>query len=244
MFKPLLHYYKQYQQAVNEVEKNKKLDIDTTDAQKKADKLLGQIAGLSDNTKKAIGIDVKLDEKGIAKGLKDKSINVKEKVEGGDKVKQAGKDLNKIKDKSAKVTIKTSGKKTLESIKKTLKSLTDKTITVTTKQVTEKSDSKSSKKGKSKLRGSAYSGGSTGNWTIGFNGRSLGGEVGRELLVDSKTGRWRTIGDNGAEFFTHNSTDIIFDHEQTEDLLNDGYTNSYGHSFLNGTAFKKGTKKK
>lgn len=233
----------QYQQAVNEVEKNKKLDIDTTDAQKKADKLLGQIAGLSDNTKKAIGIDVKLDEKGIAKGLKDKSINVKEKVEGGDKVKQAGKDLNKIKDKSAKVTIKTSGKKTLESIKKTLKSLTDKTITVTTKQVNEKSDSKSSKKGKSKLRGSAYSGGSTGNWTIGFNGRSLGGEVGRELLVDSKTGRWRTIGDNGAEFFTHNSTDIIFDHEQTEDLLNDGYTNSYGHSFLNGTAFKKGTKK-
>lgn len=233
----------QYQQAVNEVEKNKKLDIDTTDAQKKADKLLGQIAGLSDNTKKAIGIDVKLDEKGIAKGLKDKSINVKEKVEGGDKVKQAGKDLNKIKDKSAKVTIKTSGKKTLESIKKTLKSLTDKTITVTTKQVTEKSDSKSSKKGKSNLRGSAYSGGSTGNWTIGFNGRSLGGEVGRELLVDSKTGRWRTIGDNGAEFFTHNSTDIIFDHEQTEDLLNDGYTNSYGYSFLNGTAFKKGTKK-
>lgn len=233
----------QYQQAVNEVEKNKKLDIDTADAQKKADKLLGQIAGLSDNTKKAIGIDVKLDEKGIAKGLKDKSINVKEKVEGGDKVKQAGKDLNKIKDKSAKVTIKTSGKKTLESIKKTLKSLTDKTITVTTKQVNEKSDSKSSKKGKSKLRGSAYSGGSTGNWTIGFNGRSLGGEVGRELLVDSKTGRWRTIGDNGAEFFTHNSTDIIFDHEQTEDLLNDGYTNSYGHSFLNGTAFKKGTKK-
>ena len=229
----------QYQQAVNEVEKNKKLDIDTTDAQKKADKLLGQIAGLSDNTKKAIGIDVKLDEKGIAKGLKDKSINVKEKVEGGEKVKQAG----KIKDKSAKVTIKTSGKKTLESIKKTLKSLTDKTITVTTKQVTEKSDSKSSKKGKSNLRGSAYSGGSTGNWTIGFNGRSLGGEVGRELLVDSKTGRWRTIGDNGAEFFTHNSTDIIFDHEQTEDLLNDGYTNSYGHSFLNGTAFKKGTKK-
>lgn len=233
----------QYQQAVNEVEKNKKLDIDTTDAQKKADKLLGQIAGLSDNTKKAIGIDVKLDEKGIAKGLKDKSINVKEKVEGGDKVKQAGKDLNKIKDKSAKVTIKTSGKKTLESIKKTLKSLTDKTITVTTKQVTEKSDSKSSKKGKSELRGSAYSGGSTGNWTIGFNGRSLGGEVGRELLVDSKTGRWRTIGDNGAEFFTHNSTDIIFDHEQTEDLLNDGYTHSYGYSFLNGTAFKKGTKK-
>ena len=76
----------QYQQAVNEVEKNKKLDIDTADAQKKADKLLGQIAGLSDNTKKAIGIDVKLDEKGIAKGLKDKSINVKEKVEGGDKV--------------------------------------------------------------------------------------------------------------------------------------------------------------
>ena len=57
----------QYQQAINEVEKNKKLDIDTTDAQKKADKLLGQIAGLSDNTKKAIGIDVKLDEKGIAK---------------------------------------------------------------------------------------------------------------------------------------------------------------------------------
>lgn len=44
----------QYQQAVNEVEKNKKLDIDTTDAQKKADKLLGQIAGLSDNTKKPL----------------------------------------------------------------------------------------------------------------------------------------------------------------------------------------------
>lgn len=67
-------------------------------------------------------------------------------------------------------------------------------------------------------------------------GRMLVGEVGREILVNPKTGRWRTVGDNGAEFVNVPRGSIIFDNRQTESLLQQGWVNSRGMSRAGGTA--------
>lgn len=70
-----------------------------------------------------------------------------------------------------------------------------------------------------------------------YSGIALGGELGREIVVDSRNGTWKTIGDNGAEFFRINKGDIVFDAKQTKELLSKGFTLSRGNAYLNGTAF-------
>ena len=53
------------------------------------------------------------------------------------------------------------------------------------------------------LNGTAHAGGtakSSGDWGTAKGGSTLVGELGREIVVDPRTGRWYTVGDNGAEF--------------------------------------------
>lgn len=64
---------------------------------------------------------------------------------------------------------------------------------------------------------------------------ALVGELGPELLV--RNGRWTTIGENGAEFTQVKKNDIIFNHQQTRDLLSKGYITSRGKAFASGTAY-------
>lgn len=85
--------------------------------------------------------------------------------------------------------------------------------------------------------GTAFAGG---NWGAGHGGRALVGELGTEIRVNSNTGTWETIGENGAEFIHVNPHDIIFNHVQTESLLNNGYVAGRGTSFARGTAFASG----
>ena len=91
--------------------------------------------------------------------------------------------------------------------------------------------------GTAHVYGTAYAGGS---WGAGYGGRALVGELGTELLVNSRTGRWETVGDDGAEFINVNPNDIIFNHLQTESLLNNGYALGRGSAFARGTAFASG----
>lgn len=55
---------------------------------------------------------------------------------------------------------------------------------------------------------------------------TLVGELGREMCVNPHTGKWYTVGDNGAEFVNIPQGAIVFNHVQTEELLskqlNDG----------------------
>lgn len=84
------------------------------------------------------------------------------------------------------------------------------------------------------FQGNAHAGG---RWGAPRSTEALVGELGREILVDVHTGRWHTIGDNGAEF-THIPKDaIIFNHKQTEELLKYGHINSRGLAFAGGNAF-------
>jgi len=84
------------------------------------------------------------------------------------------------------------------------------------------------------FRGTAYA---NGNWSAkskGADGTSLVGELGTELVVDGKTGQWRTVGNKGAEFTHIKANDIVFNHKQTEDLLKNGKINSRGKAYASG----------
>ena len=67
-------------------------------------------------------------------------------------------------------------------------------------------------------------------------GKTLVGELGRELWVDIRTGKWETIGNNGAEFRDIPQGAIVFNHVQTEELLNNGFTASRAVALASGTS--------
>lgn len=77
-----------------------------------------------------------------------------------------------------------------------------------------------------------------GNWGVREAGRSLVGEEGQELWVHRGTGKFETVGDNGAEFINVQKGDLIFNHEQTKQLLRDGQISSRGQALANGTVNK------
>ena len=90
--------------------------------------------------------------------------------------------------------------------------------------------------GKAGVDGTAFSSGTAfASGTLGKvsdNGVALGGELGREMVV--RDGKFFTVGDNGAELFHHKKGDIIFNHKQTQDILEKGHTNSRGKAFAGG----------
>ena len=84
--------------------------------------------------------------------------------------------------------------------------------------------------GGAQVDGTAFASGTLGK--VSDNGVALGGELGREMVV--RDGRFFTVGDNGAELFHHKKGDIIFNHKQTQDILENGHTNSRGKAFAGG----------
>lgn len=86
----------------------------------------------------------------------------------------------------------------------------------------------------------------SGDWRVKQGGASLVGELGTELLI--RGGKFETIGDNGAEFIQTRPGDIIFNHQQTKALLENGYVTSRGRMIgsnanVNGTAYSSGSGK-
>ena len=79
-----------------------------------------------------------------------------------------------------------------------------------------------------------------GNWGTKTSGMTLVGELGREIIVDPFSGTWRTVGENGAEFQYIPAGSIVFNHLQTESLLERGFVNSRGLAKASGTAMVKG----
>lgn len=87
------------------------------------------------------------------------------------------------------------------------------------------------------LVGHAYA---QGNWGTKTGGTTLVGELGRELVVDPCSGTWHTVGDNGAEFTDIPAGSIVFNHKQTEALLERGFVAGRGTARANGTAMVTG----
>ena len=105
--------------------------------------------------------------------------------------------------------------------------------------------------GTAHVRGTAFAKGSIvsnhayagGKWGLPDNQTALTGELGTEIVV--RDGNWFTVGDDGAEFVNLKKGDIVFNHKQSEELLENGYVTSNkgrGHlvGFANGTAYSSG----
>lgn len=78
----------------------------------------------------------------------------------------------------------------------------------------------------------------TGSWGVqSSEHNALVGELGPETLV--RNGKWKTIGDTGAEMINLKRGDIIFNHLQTEQLLKNGHITSRGR-MVGGMSFAEG----
>lgn len=93
--------------------------------------------------------------------------------------------------------------------------------------------------GANSVNGTAHVSGTakvTGDWGNKRPGTTLVGELGREMCVNPHTGRWYTVGDNGAEFVNIPQGAIVFNHVQTEELLSNGFTASRAVALASGTS--------
>lgn len=189
------------------------------------------------------------------KKLKNKKITVKVKDSVSSKISSIKGKLNALgkMHPTPKVTINTSGLPAVEAAKSAINGLHDKSVNVS---VNYSQSGKPSKGGGIAHGTAAFAHGTIpritnsrralASGTLGakFSGLSLTGEVAPELVV--RGNKWFTTGDNGAEFTDIRRGDIVFNHQQTADLLSKGSTNSRASikggmsAFAHGTAFASG----
>ena len=91
--------------------------------------------------------------------------------------------------------------------------------------------------GSSKTKGTGHAAGTQN----APGGKTLVGEIGNELVVNPHTGKWYTVGDNGAEFVNLPHGAIVFNHEKTQRLLKNGFVGSYGDALVSGNAMDAGS---
>ena len=84
--------------------------------------------------------------------------------------------------------------------------------------------------GGKRVSGNAAAGGSS-----GANGKTLVGELGREIVVDPMSGKWRTVGDRGAEFVNLPKGAIVFNAEETRQLLGSAGYRTSGNAMASGS---------
>ena len=91
--------------------------------------------------------------------------------------------------------------------------------------------------GSSKTKGTGHAAGTQN----APGGKTLVGEIGNELVVNPHTGKWYTVGDNGAEFVNLPHGAIVFNHEKTQRLLKNGFVGGYGDALVSGNAMGAGS---
>lgn len=201
--------------------------------------------------------DVEADTSGVAEDVdaavnnadKTATVQVTANVAGTEDVQKLHDTIELVNDKEVKVLANTKNSTSLVTrLINAINKLRNKTVTITTINRTVKTSSQAKStngsEGTGRVRGTAHKGGtahSSGRYGTSATERVLIGEVGPELAVDPATDSYTVYGENGAEIVTIPKGSIIFDAVQTEDLLSGGYTSSYGHALINGTAYSTGT---
>lgn len=94
---------------------------------------------------------------------------------------------------------------------------------------------------KSKSSKSSTNTGTAAGTPNSHGGKTLVGEIGNELVVNPHTGKWYTVGDNGAEFVNLPHGAIVFNHEKTQRLLKNGFVGGYGDALVSGNAMDAGS---
>ena len=189
-------------------------------------------------------------------GLEDKKVAVTGDTSDADS-KMNAVEGEQIQDKNFSITANaTQALNTLTSVRVSLSNIQSKTIDIKTRYSSTGTPPATGAGGASgtahvagtahkylKSHGAAYVRGNAklqGDWGTDVGQRVLIGELGPEIVVDPRNGRWRTYGDNGAEFAYIPQDAIIFNHEQSKSLLERGFVNGRGTARAYGTAMVTG----
>lgn len=213
-----------FQNACNELELKQELGLDTTDAQAKVDTLYAEISGSNNDALLTLGIDTSSVEtvKTSLAELSQEEVLTKLQLDAS--VVEG----YTPEDKSATLTYIVDSSNVDAYNPKNLQ----RTVTYYVRT-----------SGMDKLNGTAHAAGTamaSGDWGTAPGGETLTGELGREIVVDPHTGRWYTVGDNGAEFVNIPRGSIVFNHKQTEQLLKNGYVSGRASALVGGTAMVTG----
>lgn len=187
------------------------------------------------------------------KKLKNKTITTKVKDSASHKISSIKGKLNALgkMHPTPKVTISTSGLPAVEAAKSAINGLHDKSVNVS---VNYSQSGKPSKAYGTFARGTmawstAYARGTAnalagGNIGAKTSGKTLVGELGVEAIIPKNSQRMFLLGTTGPEFADIHSGDIVFNHQQTADLLANGHTSTRAKvqggmsAFAHGTSFK------
>lgn len=259
-----LSLLQQFQEAQNSVELQTSVDADTSEAQGKVDSLVGEIQGLSPEIKATLGIDG-TSEATITASIQ--ALSPKIMVEAGVNSDAVDAYAAEEKQSSGKVTWdnetgavdafaaqvhRSSGLVSWGNETSRVKTHFTATGTVNWTNTTPPTKGAGGANGTAHVSGTAHASGSaqynhlsghaqaSGNWATKTGGTTLVGELGREIVVNPATGTWNTVGDNGAEFVNIPAGSIVFNHLQTEALLDRGFINSRGLAQASGSAMVRG----
>ena len=241
----------EFQNAYNELErlntlKSAGVDVDTSAAQEKLNGLASEISSF-DGKQAEILATLNVDPTSIesikstissigASDLANVGVTVEAKTEGKTDVEALSSAIEKVPGKTVSVSASVSGTSSVRDLSNAISGLKNKTVTVTTKRVEEKASKASGTmlspahaEGTSNSI-SAYAGG---NVAIQKDEKALVNELKKpESIV--RDGVWSII-PGGAHIEQLKKGDIIFNGEQTEQLLKHGKIAGHGKAYANGT---------
>lgn len=231
----------EFQNAQNDFEIKSKIGADTSAAQSEIDSLTKEIQGLSPDIKTKLSLDSTSTDsiKSSITALTADSLHVKASVDAsaisGYNPESKTCDVIYNPKTDALPTSFDAITRTVDYTANTTKLPTS--FSTLTRYVNYVKTGSVELNGTAHLSGTARAGG---DWGTAPGGNTLVGELGREIVVDPRTGRWYTVGDNGAEFVNIPAGAIVFNHKQTESLLNDGYVSGRASALVSGTAMVTG----
>lgn len=235
----------QFQQAQNELEIVQSVGADTTNAKAKVDGLVAEIEALSPEVKTQLGLDTTSID-AIQESINELTADVMVTFGVNDEAIQGynpeTKQCEVIYDPNTDLL-----PESFDPLSRTVNYQANtkdlptyfKPLTRTVRYVA----TGDTQGGSHRVNGTAQASGTAnagGNWGTASGGKTLVGELGREIVVDPHTGRWYTVGDNGAEFVDIPDGAIVFNHKQTESLLENGYVTGRAAALASGTAMVTG----
>ena len=217
----------EFKTSYNNLELQKSLGLDTTDAQAKVDELMTQIS----SSENAYLVSLALDDASIETLNASIANLTKAEILTTFNIDDSALIDYQAENKTATVTYN------IDSSAVDSFNPSNLTRYVTYYTRTRGAVDTASVNGTANASGTAYAGG---NWGTATGGKTLVGELGQEIVVDPHTGRWYTVGDNGAEFRYIPRGAIVFNHKQSESLLRNGYVAGRASALVSGTAMVTG----
>lgn len=239
--------YQKFVKAQNKLEEREALGLDTSDAEAKVDKLTSKIQGLDPEINAELEVDTTSVDT-IEQSLDNMSPEVQAKInvstptesdtETGDVTVNYVEDTSGLPEKFDPIDRTVYYKDDRSQLNTYLAPLYRSVIYTNSGGLP-----KPPSTGTGSVTGTAHVSGTakaSGDWGMKEQKTVLIGELGREIVVDPNTGKWRTYGDNGAEFADIPRNAIVFNNAQTESLLKQGFVHSRATAMAGGTAFAKG----